>query len=230
MSSALSKASATGAQSTTSALRTRSEEVENALTHGIGALLAMIGGVHLVFEATGSANVWCVLGCLLYATALVGVLTASTLSHLRVPADLNLRFRAYDQGFIYLLAVGSLSPFALTFLRTPLWMTFYALSVAVAMAGFLSKVSFSHRIDKINVPVYLVQGWSQGIALIPLTKILPVEAVDWVIAGAVCYCVGVVFLVIDNRRFKFHAIWHLWVLAACGCHYYVILTYVACHR
>lgn len=212
-----------------SALRTRGEEFEAAITHGVGAVLAVVGGVHLVMEAAQHTDRWCCFGCVLYAVALLGVLGSSTLSHLYLPEHLNRRFRAFDQGFIYLLAAGSLSPFALTFLRTPVWMGFYSLSVALAATGFLSKVMFTHKVDKISLWFYLVLGWGQAIAMIPLAQVLPASAVGWILAGAGCYSVGVVFLVLDIRRLRFHSIWHLFVLAACGCHYFAILKFVV-HR
>ncbi len=212
-----------------SALRSRGEEFDAAFTHGVGAIAAIIGGVYLVVEALKAGDPWCCLGCGFYAVALIGVLVCSTLSHLFLPDHLNRRFRAYDQGFIYLLAAGSLSPFALTFLRTPLWMGFYALSAGLAIAGFASKVLFTHRVDKISLWLYLALGWLQAVAIIPLTQILSTTAFGWILAGAACYSFGVVFLVMDIRRWKFHAIWHTMVLAACGCHYFAILKFVV-HR
>ena len=211
------------------ALRSRGEEFEAALTHGVGAVVAALGGAYLVSEATRNHDWWCSLGCLFYSLALLGVLGSSTLSHLYLPERLNRRFRAYDQGFIYLLAAGSLSPFALTFLRTPAWMGFYGLSVLLAASGFVSKVFFTHRVDKISLWFYLLLGWGQAIAMIPLASVLPVGAVGWILAGAACYSVGVVFLVLDIRPLRFHSIWHLFVLAACGCHYFAILRFVV-HR
>ena len=209
-----------------SALRSRREEFDAAFTHGVGSIAAGIGGIYLVSESLVNQDLTSSCGCALYAFALLGVLGCSTLSHLYLPEHLNRRFRAYDQGFIYLLAAGSLSPFALTFLRTPFWMFFYASSAALAFAGFLSKVWFTHRVDKISVWLYLLLGWGQAVALIPLLSILPTAAIAWIIAGAACYSIGVIFLIIDLRRYHFHTIWHLFVLAACFCHYYAILRYV----
>lgn len=209
-----------------SALRTREEEFDAALTHGIGAVLAAVGGVYLLVQAAELGEFRCGLGCLIYVVALVGVLGSSTLSHLYLPDHLNRRFRAFDQGFIYLLAAGSLSPFALTFFRTPFWLAFYGLSLALAVAGFVSKVCFTHRLDRVALWFYVALGWGQAIALIPLLRILPTEAVRWILAGAAWYSLGLVFLVLDIRRLKFHAIWHVCVLLACACHYYAILRYV----
>lgn len=209
-----------------SALRGRGEEAEAAITHGVGAVLAAFGGSYLVIESARMGDSWCCLGCVLYAVSLVGVLGSSTLSHLHLPERINRRFRALDQGFIYLLAVGSLSPFALTFLRSPFWLGFYGLSVLLAAVGFVSKVCFTHRVDKISLWFYLLVGWGQAIAMIPLSRILPWSGVLWILAGAAFYSIGVVFLIVDNRRLRFHTIWHLLVLAACGCHYFAILRYV----
>jgi hemolysin III len=37
-----------------------------------------------------------------------------------------------------------------------------------------------------------------------------------------------VFLVLDHRRFHFHGIWHLFVIAGSGCHFYAVFLFVAC--
>jgi channel protein (hemolysin III family) len=36
-----------------------------------------------------------------------------------------------------------------------------------------------------------------------------------------------VFLVADNKRFRFHAIWHLFVIAGSAAHFFTILYFVA---
>ncbi len=209
------------------ALRSRSEELDAAVTHGVGAFLAAIGGIYLVDQAMRYADKWCVLGCAFYAFSLFGVLFCSTLSHLYLPERLNRRFRAYDQGFIFLLAAGSLSPFALTFLRQqPIWMLFFSISVLLAVAGFVSKVVFTHRVEKISLIFCMAIGWGQAFAVIPLMDVLPLQAFLWIAAGAIFYAVGIVFFVLDIRRYRFHTIWHLLVLAACCCHYFTIYKYV----
>ena len=114
----------------------------------------------------------------------------------------------------------------MTYLRTPVWLAFFGLSALMAFVGFLSKVWFTHRVGNISLWFYLVVGWLQAIAMIPLSSILPGQALLWICAGAACYCVGLFFLMSDNSRLKFHTIWHLLVLAACGCHYLAILRFV----
>ena len=208
-----------------SPLRTPAEEAEAAITHGFGAAAALVAGVYLIKAASEYGDFWTCAGCAFYVFALCGVLVSSALSHLLLPVELNRRFRAFDQGFIYLLASASLWPFVLAYLRSSVWMPFFVITTILAARCFLQKVVFFRKVDKISLKSYLTVGWSQAIALIPLARVLPAEAFAWILSGAACYLVGLIFFVLDNRRLKFHTIWHLFVLAACVCHFYAILRF-----
>lgn len=208
-------------------LRSPSVEYAGAATHGFGLAVSIVGGIVLVIAAVSGGDLLCAVGCGFYATALVGVYAASMLSHMYFPEGPNRLFRSLDQGFIYVLIVGTLTPFALTYLRTPFWLGFYALILVVASGGFLSKTVFAHRVEDASPWLYIVLGWGEAIAVIPLLELIPTEAVYWIVAGGLCYTIGVVFLVLDIRRYHFHAIWHVMVLAGSACHYVAILRFAA---
>ncbi|MCX6622872.1 MAG: hemolysin III family protein, partial [Acidobacteria bacterium] len=53
---------------------------------------------------------------------------------------------------------------------------------------------------------------------------LPWAGFLWLLAGGLCYTVGVVFYA--NRRRYAHFIWHLFVLAGSICHYWAVFRYV----
>jgi len=209
------------------ALRSPSEEYVGAATHGFGLAVSIVGGITLVIAAVSGGDLLCAVGCSFYAATLVAVYAASTLSHLYFPERPNRLFRSLDQGFIYLLIVGTFTPFALTYLRTPFWLCFYGVTLAIAFAGFLSKTVFAHRVEDSPPWLYVALGWAEGIAIIPLLKLIPTEGLCWIVAGGLCYTIGVVFLVLDIRRYHFHAIWHVMVLAGSTCHYVPILRCVA---
>ncbi len=205
-----------------SALRSPSEEFVDALTHGIGLMLSIAGATALLPAAWLGGDGWSLVGCGFYAATLVAVYAFSTLSHLDLPEHLNQLFRRLDQGCIYLLIVGTFTPFALMHLRTPGWTMFYALILAAAVGGCLSKTVFTHRLNGISVWLYLALGWAQALAVWPLWQRIPPMAMAWVVAGGVCYTVGTVFLMLDVRRYHFHSIWHVLVIAGSGCHYVAI--------
>jgi hemolysin III len=215
-------------QASVSFLRSPTEEFLHALTHGMGILLSLAGAWALVATAAIRTDPLRTAACAVYGATLIGVYTASTLSHLYFRPRWNVFFRALDQGFIYLLIVGTYTPLAALFLRTPGWILFSILLWVIASYGFVSKVWFQRGIDGDSVWLYLVLGWLESLALIPLASAASIACLAWVAAGGIIYTLGTVFLLRDKREYHFHAIWHVFVLAGSSCHFYAIYTHVAC--
>ena len=55
---------------------------------------------------------------------------------------------------------------------------------------------------------------------------IPSDALWWITAGCLTYLAGVIFYLLDNKLKYNHFIWHLFVLAASGCHYISIYFYI----
>jgi hemolysin III len=204
------------------------EELAHAVTHGIGLVLSIAGGGVLSARVLADGDAWRVCGCGIFAAALIAVYAASTLSHSVADPRGKRLFRVLDQGFIYLLIVGTFTPLALEYLRGSWWWLLLAGMWIVALVGFVSKTLFSHRIDAVTVWSYLLLGWMPILPTRVYLECVPPAAMWWVLAGGLCYTLGTVFLVLDVRRLHFHAIWHLAVLAGSICHYVAIFLFVAC--
>ncbi|MCI0533918.1 MAG: hemolysin III family protein [Verrucomicrobiales bacterium] len=204
------------------------EELAHAVTHGVGLLLSIAGAAALMFRVLAEGNIWRVTGCSIFAAALIAVYAASTLSHSIARPPLKRLFRVLDQGFIYLLIVGTFTPLALEYLRGSWWWLLLVCMWIVALVGFVSKIRFSHRIDAVTIWSYLLLGWLPILPARAYLELVPAAALWWILAGGLCYTFGTVFLVLDIRRLHFHAIWHLSVLAGSICHYVAIFLFVAC--
>jgi hemolysin III len=203
------------------------EELAHAVTHGIGLLLSIVGGVILIVRVLAEGNVWRIVGCSIFAAALIAVYAASTLSHSVTKPRFKRLFRTLDQGFIYLLIVGTFTPLALEYLRGSWWWLLLAGMWIVALVGFVSKILFSHRVDAVTIWSYVLLGWLPILPGRAYLELVPSAALWWVLAGGLCYTLGTVFLVLDVRRLHFHAIWHLSVLAGSICHFVAIFLFVA---
>ena len=96
----------------------------NAITHGVGAALAVAGAAYLIVVSTrGSA--WIVVSCSIFASTLVLVYLCSTLYHSLVRTRARHVFHVLDHGAIYLLIAGTYTPFTLVSLRGPVgWILF----------------------------------------------------------------------------------------------------------
>jgi hemolysin III len=203
------------------------EEVANAITHGLGLLLSVVGAIAMTVLVLREGDAWRMLGCMIYAPSLVTVYAMSTLSHSCSEPTLRRFFRMLDQGFIYLLIAATYTPFSLVFLRTGPWWLFLAIMWTIALLGFLSKILLAYRIDAISIWIYVVLGWMPVVAGSSLVGLVPGVGLWWMLVGGVCYTVGTVFLVFDDHVRHFHALWHLFVIAGSACHFFVILLFVA---
>jgi hemolysin III len=186
--------------------------------------LAFAGAAVLALRASASADSWLALGAGVFATTLVAVYAASTLSHLFVQPGWRHRFRILDQAVIYLLVVGTYTPFGLAYLRSGWWLAFLALLWALALAGFLSRLFFSHRLGATAVWTYVVLGWAPVVSAPALSALLPADVLWWMFAGGLCYTIGTLFLITSGRYRYLHAIWHMAVIAGSTCHYWAIYS------
>jgi hemolysin III len=75
--------------------------------------------------------------------------------------------------------------------------------------------------------LYLLMGWLVVIAVDPLFARVPTAGLLWLLAGGLCYTVGVVFFALDGWLPYGHLVWHLFVMAGTACHYVAVLWYAA---
>jgi len=196
----------------------------NAITHGIGAILAIVGAVYLVVASTrGSARL--IVSCSVFATTLVLVYLCSTLYHSLVRTRARHVFHILDHSSIYLLIAGTYTPFSLIVLRGSWGWSLFGIEWGLAIAGVIFKSFAVGRFVVASALVYLGQGWLVVIAVIPLIHSLGWHGMMWLGAGGVAYTLGIVFFALDRLRY-FHALWHLFVLAGSIAHYFGILFYV----
>jgi len=196
----------------------------NAISHGIGAGLAIVGAIYLIVVSTrGSA--WVVVSCSVFAGTLVLVYICSTLYHSLVRTRARHVFHVLDHSAIYLLIAGTYTPFTLVSLhgRTG-WILFGAVWT-LAIAGVVFKIFAVGRFAVASAVVYLFQGWMVVFAARPLMHAVSPQGLLWLGAGGLAYTLGIVFFALDRIPY-FHAAWHLFVLAGSIAHYFAILLYV----
>jgi hemolysin III len=206
------------------------DTLANAITHGVGAVLAIAGSVYLVATAA-RGSVLQVSACSVFAGTLILVYLCSTLYHSLVRTRARHVFQILDHSSIYLLIAGTYTPFTLISLRGPLGWTVLSIEWGLATVGVVSKSIAIDRFRRgwpavLSASVYLFQGWLIVFAARPLIGAVGWHCVTWLAAGGVAYTLGIVFFAFDRIRY-FHAAWHIFVLAGSIAHYFAILFYLA---
>lgn len=202
----------------------RAEELANALTHGAGLVLSLIGVPVLIVTAVARGDAWQVVGCSVFGATLVALYATSTIYH-AVPGEVaRRRLQVLDHVAIYLLIAGTYTPFTLGVLRGAWGWTLFGIVWTLAALGIVFKLVLGMRHPRVSVAGYVLMGWIAIVAAKPMAEALPLAGMAWVVAGGLLYTAGVGFFLWERLRFA-HAVWHLFVLAGSICHFWAVLAY-----
>ena len=198
----------------------------NSITHGVGALAALVSGVLLVGLATRSGDAWKVISFSIYALTLLLLYLSSTLYHSMRGASKNV-LRKMDHCAIYLLIAGTYTPFTLVTLRATIGWTMFGVVWTLAVLGIAQELLHATRTRMLSLVIYVVMGWLAVVCAGPLVDALGRAGFAWLAAGGVFYTAGIGFYATDHKVRHGHGIWHLFVLAGSSCHYIAVLLHVA---
>ena len=201
------------------------EEFANTITHGAGALLSGLALYFLMEAAWASQNALTMIGCTVYGVCQVLLYCASTLYHgVQQPRAKSI-FRKADHVCIYLLIAGTYTPFLLTFLDGMWGWLLLSLVWSCALLGAYTRI-VAKPTDNMSYAPYVATGWLAVLAAKPIYDATPQGGLLLILAGGICFTIGVLFL-LQYKRPYFHTIWHFWVLAGSTCHFFAIYHYVA---
>jgi hemolysin III len=200
------------------------EEIANAVSHGIGLVLAIAGMTGLAAVAAERGDLWALASAAVFGSTLVLLYAASTLYHAIPHPRAKRVLRILDHCAIYLLIAGTYTPFTLGPLRGPWGWALFGVVWTGAIAGVVFKSVALGKAPILSVALYVMMGWSVVFAFGPLARALAPEGVQLLVAGGLAYTLGLVFFAWDRLRYG-HFVWHLFVLTGSVCHYFAVLLY-----
>lgn len=203
------------------------EEIMNAVTHGVGCLLAIAGLVLLIVKAAlGGGVPTHVASAIVYGVALILEYLASTLYHAIAPRRAKRVFRIIDHSCIYLLIAASYTPFLLIALIDDGGIPMFVLIWVLALAGVAFEVALRQRQPRwLTITIYLVMGWLVIFRLPQLVRLLDPVALALLAVGGVCYTIGTPFYCAKKIRYM-HSVFHLWVLAGSIFQFMAVILFV----
>jgi len=185
--------------------QTWGEELANAISHGIGCLLAVASLPVLVRASAqrgGAANV---VGASLFAATMILLYLVSALYHALPPGRAKHWFNRLDHAAIYLFIAGSYMPFAFGVLHGAWGWTLFGLVWAAAVLGVAAKLFNRLRHPLWSTGLYVAMGW---VALV---------------AGGLAYTLGAIVFLFDSKLRYAHFVWHLFVMAGSTLHFLAAL-------
>lgn len=201
------------------------EELANALTHGLGAALAVAGLVLLVVFASLRGTARHIVGASIFGSSMVLLYVMSTLYHAFRGPRVKKVFRILDHASIYLLIAGTYTPLCLGTLKGAWGWSLFGVIWGLAVLGVTFKAIFIHKWAWLSLAVYLLMGWLVVIAIVPLWRAMPAGGLVWLFGGGLFYSLGAGLYAWRKLPYH-HAAWHLCVLGGTACHFACVLGFV----
>ncbi|SDY52741.1 PAQR family membrane homeostasis protein TrhA [Acinetobacter kyonggiensis] len=200
------------------------EEKINAISHALGAVLAVIAGVLLLIKGSYLPRGQ-FLGLCVYALSMILLFSSSAIYHFATDDTKRYWYKKLDHTAIYYLIAGTYTPFLS--IAIPTAKAHYLLIAlwVIAAIGTLFKLVFIHRFHKISLFAYLLMGWLAVLVMDDMQRFLSKPALTYLIIGGLAYTVGALFYALKRVRYT-HAIWHVFVLIGAGSHFLAIYLYV----
>lgn len=203
------------------------EEVANAISHGVGFVLAVASLPILVHFAAQRGGAASVLGASLFSATMIVLYLVSTLYHALPASRAKHWFNRIDHAAIYLFIAGSYMPFVFGVLRGAWgWMLFGVVCAAAAL-GVSAKLFNRLRHPLWSTALYVAMGWAALLAIVPLIERMAPAGLTWLLAGGAAYTLGAVVFHFDSKLRYAHFVWHLFVIAGSTCHFFAALWYAA---
>lgn len=205
---------------------TKGEEIANAITHGIGTVLAVVGAVLLIVFSALSGDVYKIISFTIFGVTLVLLYLGSTLYHSIPNKKAKRVFRIIDHSSIYLLIAGTYTPYVLVCLRdNKKAMAIFIMIWVLTILGIVFKFFFINKFENLSTLLYIFMGWAVLFVVKDLWKAVPHMAILWLAIGGVFYTLGCIFFVLDKMPYN-HAIWHLFVIGGSVSHFFSVILYL----
>lgn len=199
------------------------EEVGNALTHGIMALLCLFFLPYAaVYSYMQEGNIRAI-GISIFIICLFMMFLVSTIYHsMAYDTEQKYVFRKLDHICILFAIAGSYTPIALCMIKG--WESILILVIewSMVIAGILLKAISKRSFPKLSMGIYMVMGWT---AIFFLPKLLSVASplfLALIIGGGLMYTIGALFYSKPQHKY-FHTIWHVCINIASIMHMIAIV-------
>ncbi len=207
--------------------QTFGEELANAISHGVGFLLAVASLPILVVFAVLRGSTINIVAASVFSATMILLYFVSCLYHALPHGRAKSWLNRVDHAAIYVFIAGSYTPFVLGVLRGAWGWTLFGVVWGLAGLGVGAKLLNRLQHPLWSTALYVAMGWVVVVAVVPLMQHMPLAGLGWLAAGGAAYTLGAVVFLFDSRVRYAHFVWHLFVLAGSSCHFFAALWFAS---
>ncbi|MDD3265963.1 MAG: hemolysin III family protein [Burkholderiales bacterium] len=205
------------------------EDIGNAVSHCVGAFVALGLMISLAWIAGRYGDWLDGVSFIFYGITMLFMFVMSTVYHSMVNTTARKVMKRLDHVSIFVLILGSYTPYVFSLLKTPLSYIMYTILAILAILGIIFKSMHAGKFKKTSTFIFVLMGWMAVILLPQIIKKLPTMGVVFMVASGVIYTIGAVFYALSKFRYS-HMVWHIFVLIAAISMYLSIGFYILQYR
>ncbi|XP_072028018.1 monocyte to macrophage differentiation factor-like [Amphiura filiformis] len=200
------------------------EHGANTITHALWIAPSVYCSLVMMGRASTEAE-W--FNAIIFGGALLSLFSVSTIFHWLSWSGRAKTLRFYlhisDRAVIYLFIAASYTPW-LTLLKVGVigyclrWLVWL-----LAFLGIIYSYCFYEKYKRLETAFYIIMGLGPSIVVF---EVHDLDGIYELALGGLIYIVGVIFFKSDGIIPCAHAIWHMFVVAGAGFHFYAINTYL----
>ena len=200
------------------------EELFNAISHGLGALLSIAALVLMLIRARNALEVTT---AAIFGTSMIFLYSISCVYPALSPGLRGKKvLRVLDHCSVFLLVFGTYIPASLLGVSGVRGWLLFGLVAFFTALGIVFTALDLERYQLAAVICQLLSGWSILMGVSNLRAALGLQGLIWMIAGGVMYSIGAILYGIGKNRKYCHSVFHVFCLLGTFCHFWAIYEYL----
>ena len=198
------------------------EEIGNSVTHGLGAIFAVVAYILMLISADTAKEV---VAASIYFFGLLTMMTMSCLYHaFKHGSTVKRVFRRFDYSSIYLLIGATFAPILLCYIGGTFGTVFLIIQWLIIATGITFVAIFGPaKLKGLHMTLYIVLGWS-GLMFFPQMLNGNLGFFLFILLGGVIYSLGIIPFSLKKK--SSHFIWHFFVLGGAIVQWLGIYLYI----
>ena len=203
----------------------KDEEIANAVSHMVGATLALISAVVLIMHGIKTKSAVVVTSFAIFGAGLVIMYTVSSIYHALHNNKAKQVFQILDHSAIYILIAASYTPFLLLVVKSKAGYIIFFIQWLICIFGIAFKSLYVEKYVLFSTLLYIVMGWMIMFVWGDLIANISQQSLILLFIGGILYTLGTIFYMWNWFKYH-HFIWHIFVLLGSVSHFFAVYLLV----
>lgn len=206
----------------------KTEEILNSVSHGIGALLGVVFLVLGLIKSTVANNT---AGAVVFGVSTILLYSCSTLYHSLPKGNAKKAMRLLDHSAIFIMITGTATAINIisVYPHNKIFSVAVAsVSIILSVVGIVLTFIDQEKYMKVQMRLYIVVGVASGVMAIPIFKYNEVDPLEFflIVFGGIMYMIGMALYKVGKKKKYYHSVFHLFVIAGSCLHFWAIYNYL----